>query len=83
MKLKNVHKSFMEYSNSKEGLEAVSPYGHYLKSSALYVSIIGVFESEVPINLTHFMSWLQDVFLPSHPRFSSLMVPSLSLVILP
>lgn len=64
----------------KEGLEPVSPYGHYFNSSKLSVSIIGVFESEVPINLTHVMSWLEDVFLPNfHPRFSSLMVHALTL----
>ncbi|XP_062151244.1 wax ester synthase/diacylglycerol acyltransferase 11-like [Alnus glutinosa] len=58
----------------KEGLEPVSPYGHYFNSSKLSVSVIGVFESEVPINLPHVMSWLEDVFLPNfHPRFSSLM----------
>ncbi|KAE8075952.1 hypothetical protein FH972_014632 [Carpinus fangiana] len=64
----------MENFNFREGLEPVSPYGHYFNSSELCVSIICVFESEIPINLAHAMSWLQNVFLPIHPRFSSIMV---------
>jgi hypothetical protein len=63
----------------KEGLEPVSPTGQYFNSSALSISIIAVLESEVPINDENAMSLLKDVFLPINPRFSSIMVRSLSL----
>jgi hypothetical protein len=65
-----------------EGSEPVSPTGQYLNSSVLCVSIITVLESEVPINDVHIISFLKDVFLAINPRFSSVMVLSLSLSLL-
>ncbi|XP_059660916.1 wax ester synthase/diacylglycerol acyltransferase 4-like [Cornus florida] len=54
--------------------EPVSPTGQYFNSSALSVSIIGVLESEIPIDDSPTMALLKDVFLPINPRFSSIMV---------
>ena len=65
--------------HNKEGLAPASPSAQYFNSSALSISIIAVLESEVPINDEHAMSLLKDVFLPINPRFSSIMVLSLSL----
>jgi hypothetical protein len=68
-----------------EGLmEPVSPSGQYFNSSVLSVSILAVLEIEVPITdiHVHATSLLKDLFLPINPRFSSVMVPSLSLSIL-
>jgi|UniRef100_A0A2N9G7P8 hypothetical protein len=67
----------MEHNN--EGLAPASPSAQYFNSSALSISIIAVLESEVPINDENAMSLLKDVFLPINPRFSSIMVLSLSL----
>ena len=57
----------------KEGLEPVSPTGQYFTSSVLSISIIVVFEFEVPIKLMPIMTWLHDAFLVD-PRLSSVMV---------
>lgn len=54
--------------------EPVSPTGQYFTSSVISVSVIGVLESEIPIDDSHTLSLLKDVFLPINPRFSSLMV---------
>ncbi|KAH6833896.1 hypothetical protein C2S53_005337 [Perilla frutescens var. hirtella] len=54
--------------------EPVSPTGQYFTSSVISVSVIGVLESETPIDDSHTMSLLKDVFLPINPRFSSIMV---------
>lgn len=59
--------------------EPVSPTGQYFTSSVISVSVIGVLESEIPIDNSNTWSLLKDVFLPINPRFSSLMVLSLSL----
>jgi hypothetical protein len=72
-------KSIMELN---EGLmEPVSPSGQYLNSSVLSVSILTVLEIEVPITdiHVHATSLLKVLFLPINPRFSSVMVLSLSL----
>ncbi|WJX65878.1 hypothetical protein P8452_50492 [Trifolium repens] len=54
--------------------EPVSPTGQYLNSSSLSVCILGVLESEIPIDDKQTMSLLQDVFLPINTRFSSIMI---------
>ncbi|XP_057792476.1 wax ester synthase/diacylglycerol acyltransferase 4-like [Salvia miltiorrhiza] len=54
--------------------EPVSPTGQYFTSSVISVSVIGVLESEIPIDNSHTFSLLKDLFLPINPRFSSLMV---------
>ncbi|XP_021811368.1 uncharacterized protein LOC110754590 [Prunus avium] len=56
------------------GNEPVSPTGQCLNSSVLSMSILGVLEFEIPINESKILSFLQDVFLPISPRFSSIMV---------
>jgi hypothetical protein len=68
-----------------EGLmEPVSPSGQYFNSCVLSVSILAVLEIEVPITdiRVHATSLLKDLFLPINPRFSSVMVPSLSLYLM-
>ncbi|KAM3697442.1 hypothetical protein ACB098_06G112900 [Castanea mollissima] len=59
----------------KEGLEPASPNAKYFNSSVLSVSIIGVMQSKVPIeiNEARTISLLNDVFLPINTRFSSIM----------
>ena len=63
----------------EEYSEPVSPTGQYFTSSVISVSVIGVLESEIPIDNSNSLSLLKDVFLPINPRFSSLMVLSLYL----
>ncbi|XP_042068119.1 wax ester synthase/diacylglycerol acyltransferase 3-like [Salvia splendens] len=58
----------------EEYSEPVSPTGQYFTSSVISVSVIGVLESEIPIDNSNSLSLLKDVFLPINPRFSSLMV---------
>lgn len=58
----------------EEYSEPVSPTGQYFTSSVISVSVIGVLESEIPIDDSHTLPLLKDVFLPINPRFSSLMV---------
>ncbi|XP_057737161.1 wax ester synthase/diacylglycerol acyltransferase 4-like [Arachis stenosperma] len=53
--------------------EPVSPTGQYLNSTSLCVYILGVLESDVPIDDSHTLSLLQHVFLPINTRFSSIM----------
>lgn len=66
----------MEFEEENEVLlEPVSPSGHYLKTSALSLSIIAVLEFEVPMfDESTAISLLRDVFLPINSRFSSIMV---------
>ncbi|XP_073156596.1 wax ester synthase/diacylglycerol acyltransferase 4-like [Henckelia pumila] len=54
--------------------EPVSPTGEYFTSSVISVSIIGVLESENPIDDSQTMALLRDLFIPINPRFSSIMV---------
>ncbi|KAK1368427.1 O-acyltransferase WSD1-like [Heracleum sosnowskyi] len=58
----------------EEILEPVSPTGHYLNSSVLSLTILGVLETEIPIDDSQTLPLLRDVFLPINPRFSSIMV---------
>ncbi|MED6126747.1 hypothetical protein PIB30_081420 [Stylosanthes scabra] len=53
--------------------EPVSPTGQYLNSNALCVYILGVLESDVPIDDSQTLPLLQHVFLPINTRFSSIM----------
>lgn len=63
----------MELKEAEE-TEPVSPSGQYLNSSALSLSVLGVLESEIPIDDSQCFSLLKDIFLPINPRFSSIMV---------
>ncbi|KAM4115552.1 hypothetical protein ACJW30_04G158100 [Castanea mollissima] len=60
----------------KEGLEPASPNAQYFNSSVMSVSILGVMQSEVPIeiNEARTIPLLNDVFLPINTRFSSIAV---------
>ncbi|KAM3704181.1 hypothetical protein ACJW31_04G156100 [Castanea mollissima] len=60
----------------KEGLEPASPNAQYFNSSVMSVSILGVMQSEVPIeiNEARTIPLLNDVFLPINTRFSSILV---------
>ncbi|KAM1189545.1 hypothetical protein ACFX2J_025205 [Malus domestica] len=60
--------------NWEEGLEPVSPTGHYFNNSVLSISILAVLEYEIPIDDSQFLSLLENVFLPINPRFSSIMI---------
>ncbi|KAH7859411.1 hypothetical protein Vadar_000756 [Vaccinium darrowii] len=64
------------YSDEHEGVPdmPVSPTGQYFNSSVLQVSVLGVLESEIPLDDLPAMALLKDVFLPINPRFSSTMV---------
>ncbi|TXG55138.1 hypothetical protein EZV62_020394 [Acer yangbiense] len=68
----------MEYLKVEEGdqREPVSPTGQFLNSEALSLCILGVLELGVPISIdeSHMDSLVKDVFLPTNPRFSSIMV---------
>ncbi|RZS03776.1 hypothetical protein BHM03_00034006 [Ensete ventricosum] len=54
--------------------EPVSPTGQYFNSSVLSIGILAIFESDVAIDDSPTMSTLESLFLPIHPRFSSVMV---------
>ncbi|ONK64049.1 uncharacterized protein A4U43_C07F21570 [Asparagus officinalis] len=54
--------------------EPVSPQAQYLNSSVLYLSILAVFELEIPIDDSQAFSTLENLLLPINPRFSSIMV---------
>lgn len=54
--------------------EPVSPTGQYFNSSILSICVLGVLESQTPIDDSSAMLLLKDVFLPISPRFSSIMV---------
>ncbi|XP_011012031.1 PREDICTED: O-acyltransferase WSD1-like, partial [Populus euphratica] len=60
----------MVLEKEEDAIEPVSPTGQYCNSSALNVSVLGVFETEVPIDDSKTISFLTDVFLPINPRFS-------------
>ncbi|KAI3420736.1 Protein kinase domain-containing protein, partial [Psidium guajava] len=64
----------MELMKEDEGLEPVSPTGQYFNSKVLSVSVLGMLESEIPIDDSQAKSLIEDVFLPINPRFSSIMV---------
>lgn len=52
----------------------VSPMADYLSSSVINVFILGVLESEVPIDDSRAVPLLEEAFLPINTRFSSIMV---------
>ncbi|WOL20530.1 O-acyltransferase WSD1-like [Canna indica] len=54
--------------------EPVSPTGQYFNSSVLSISVLAIFESDIAIDDSPTMWTLENVFLPIHPRFSSIMV---------
>ncbi|KAK4846866.1 hypothetical protein QYF36_022749 [Acer negundo] len=69
----------MEYLKVEEEgdqREPVSPTGQFLNSEALSLCILGVFELGVPISIDESQvdSLVKEVFLPTNPRFSSIMV---------
>ncbi|KAH8491622.1 hypothetical protein H0E87_023664 [Populus deltoides] len=64
----------MVLEKEEDALEPVTPTGQYFNSSALNVSVLGVLETEVPIDDSKTIPFLMDVFLPINPRFSSIMV---------
>ncbi|KAK3414682.1 hypothetical protein EUGRSUZ_H00015 [Eucalyptus grandis] len=64
----------MDLTKEDEGLEPVSPLGQYFNSKVMSVSILGILESEIPIDGSQAKSLIKDVFLPINPRFSSIMV---------
>ncbi|XP_034905888.1 wax ester synthase/diacylglycerol acyltransferase 4-like [Populus alba] len=58
----------------EDALEPVSPTGQYFNSLALNLSVLGVLETEVPIDDSKTIPLVRDVFLPINPRFSSIML---------
>ncbi|XP_057527343.1 wax ester synthase/diacylglycerol acyltransferase 4-like [Amaranthus tricolor] len=54
--------------------EPVSPSGQYFNSKTLSVRILGILESEIPIDDSNTFPLLEQLFLPINPRFSSIMV---------
>ncbi|KAJ0966871.1 hypothetical protein J5N97_023788 [Dioscorea zingiberensis] len=58
----------------EEDDQPVSPIGQYLSSSVLNVTILVVFDSTIPVDDSHAISALENIFLPLNPRFSSIMV---------
>ncbi|KAL3848837.1 hypothetical protein ACJIZ3_010719 [Penstemon smallii] len=58
----------------EDELEPMSPTAQYLKSSSLSLAIIGVLESETPIDDSMLMPFIKDDFLPLNSRFSSVVV---------
>ena len=65
-----------ELNQDEEFQVPVSPTGQYFNSSIMSAAVIGVLESEIPIqeddSLT--LKLLQELFLPINPRLSSIMV---------
>lgn len=51
-----------------------SPTSEYINSSVLSLSILSVFESEIPIDDSQTITLLRNEFLPINPRFSSLLL---------
>ncbi|KAL5993572.1 hypothetical protein ACLOJK_014497 [Asimina triloba] len=56
---------------SKADFQPDSPSSQYISSSALSLTILGIFESEIPIDDSAALVLLRDEFLPINPRFSS------------
>ncbi|CAL0332903.1 unnamed protein product [Lupinus luteus] len=52
----------------------VSPIGEYFNSSVLSVSVLGVMETEVAIDVSQIMSLIKSTFLPINMRYSSTMI---------
>ncbi|KAI3891015.1 hypothetical protein MKW98_007320 [Papaver atlanticum] len=68
------HESSICDEQQEEETEPASPTGQYYNSKALCISIVAVLESEVPVDDSSALPLLKSVFLPIHPRFSSIMV---------
>lgn len=51
-----------------------SPTSEYINSSVLSLSILSVFESEIPIDDSQTITLLRTDFLPINPRFSSILL---------
>ncbi|KAI3981312.1 hypothetical protein MKX01_004576 [Papaver californicum] len=66
--------SICDEEQHEEETEPASPTGQYYNSKALCISILAVFESEIPFDDSSALHLLKSVFLPIHPRFSSIMV---------
>ncbi|PIN14798.1 hypothetical protein CDL12_12572 [Handroanthus impetiginosus] len=64
----------MDVEEGHEVLEPMSPSSQYLKNSVLSLTILGVLESQMPIDDSMTMPLLKEVFLPINPRFSCIMV---------
>ncbi|KAL5992700.1 hypothetical protein ACLOJK_013619 [Asimina triloba] len=54
--------------------QPASPSSHYISSSTLSLTILAVFETEIPIPNSAALVLLRDHFLPINPRFSSILV---------
>ncbi|XP_019432114.1 PREDICTED: O-acyltransferase WSD1-like [Lupinus angustifolius] len=52
----------------------VSPMANYFNSTVLNVFVLGVLESEIPIDDSTVSTLLEHVFLPTSTRFSSIMI---------
>ncbi|XP_027343322.1 O-acyltransferase WSD1-like [Abrus precatorius] len=52
----------------------LSPMADYFSSSVINVFVLGVMESEIPIDDSRVMPLLEDMFLPISRRFSSVLV---------
>ncbi|XP_072960892.1 wax ester synthase/diacylglycerol acyltransferase 4-like [Typha angustifolia] len=64
----------VEREEENTWFEPVSPTGQYFNSSALSVSVLAVFESEIAIDDSPATATLEKLFLPVTPRFSSIIV---------
>lgn len=62
------------YKEEDAGDEPVSPTGQYFNSNTMSVRVLGILESEIPIDDSLAIPLLRDLFLPINPRFSSIMV---------
>ncbi|XP_047317629.1 wax ester synthase/diacylglycerol acyltransferase 4-like [Impatiens glandulifera] len=60
--------------DEEETILPVSPTGQFFNSSSLSISILAVLETQIPIDDSHAITLLKDLFLPINPRFSSIMV---------
>lgn len=64
--------------NSEDVTEPVSPSGRYFNTTVLCAYVYGFLESETPIEFSQAKYLLEEVFLPLNPRFSSIMVLTLT-----
>ncbi|XP_058089043.1 wax ester synthase/diacylglycerol acyltransferase 4-like [Magnolia sinica] len=59
---------------AEEEFQPASPSSEYLNSSILSLTILAIFESEIPIDDSATITLLRDQFLPINTRFSSILV---------
>ncbi|XP_077214343.1 wax ester synthase/diacylglycerol acyltransferase 4-like [Tasmannia lanceolata] len=64
----------VEEEEEEELFQPVSPATEYINSSVLSLSILAIFESEIPIDDSQSVTLLREEFLPINPRFSSILV---------